>query len=160
MRKYLLLVISTMAMLYSFAQQAGWQNKDLQKDSVFWNQFRNALYHELLQNKKSRKVIVAVMDTGIDTAHADLKNYLWTNPGEKQNGKTTTITDTPMTCTAGISLEEKTAMFNMKNLELTRLIREQQGFYDSISMGPVPEQYQRGYQSYRKMKKVTRRTNE
>jgi len=30
----------------------------------------------------SKKVIVAVIDTGIDANHTDLKNNLWTNPGE------------------------------------------------------------------------------
>lgn len=32
--------------------------------------------------KGSRKVIVAVIDTGIDVQHEDLKNNLWQNPGE------------------------------------------------------------------------------
>lgn len=32
--------------------------------------------------KGSRKVIVAVIDTGIDTQHPDLKKNLWNNPGE------------------------------------------------------------------------------
>ena len=30
----------------------------------------------------SREIVVAVIDTGIDTQHEDLKNNLWTNPGE------------------------------------------------------------------------------
>ncbi len=33
-------------------------------------------------NLKSKKVIVAVIDSGIDTLHEDLKPVLWTNPGE------------------------------------------------------------------------------
>ncbi len=35
-----------------------------------------------LQNKLNNKVIVAVIDTGIDKSHPDLKNQLWQNPGE------------------------------------------------------------------------------
>ena len=31
---------------------------------------------------KSKRVIVAVIDSGIDTTHEDLKSILWTNPGE------------------------------------------------------------------------------
>lgn len=33
-------------------------------------------------SKGSRKVVVAVIDTGIDEDHEDLKNNIWTNPGE------------------------------------------------------------------------------
>jgi len=38
----------------------------------------------------SRDIIVAIVDTGIDALHPDLKNNLWTNPGETgldKNGK-------------------------------------------------------------------------
>src|SRR5688572_10154917 len=34
------------------------------------------------KNLKSKKVIVAVIDSGIDTLHEDLKPVLWKNPGE------------------------------------------------------------------------------
>ncbi len=33
-------------------------------------------------NKKSNQIIVAVIDSGVDTAHEDLKPILWTNPKE------------------------------------------------------------------------------
>jgi subtilisin family serine protease len=33
-------------------------------------------------NRKSKPVIVAVIDSGIDTLHEDLQSILWTNPGE------------------------------------------------------------------------------
>ncbi len=39
-------------------------------------------YRELLQNRKPTPVIVAVIDGGIDTAHADLRRVLWTNKKE------------------------------------------------------------------------------
>ncbi|UOQ67364.1 S8 family peptidase [Hymenobacter volaticus] len=39
-------------------------------------------YEELLKNRTSAPVVVAVIDAGIDTAHADLKRVLWTNPRE------------------------------------------------------------------------------
>jgi cell wall-associated protease len=37
------------------------------------------------KNLKSKTVIVAVIDSGIDTLHEDLKPILWTNPGEIPN---------------------------------------------------------------------------
>lgn len=38
--------------------------------------------YDFLKNKKSNKVIVAVIDSGIDTTHEDLKPVLWKNPKE------------------------------------------------------------------------------
>lgn len=38
--------------------------------------------YDFLKNKKSRTVVVAVIDSGIDTLQEDLKPILWVNPGE------------------------------------------------------------------------------
>jgi subtilisin family serine protease len=38
--------------------------------------------YDLLKGRKSQTVIVAVIDSGIDTAQEDLKAVLWRNPGE------------------------------------------------------------------------------
>ncbi|WP_245576597.1 S8 family peptidase [Flexithrix dorotheae] len=45
-------------------------------------------YKELLKGKKSKKVVVAVIDSGIDIDHEDLKDVIWKNDGEVAgNGK-------------------------------------------------------------------------
>jgi len=44
-------------------------------------------YKELLHRRKSNTVIVAVVDSGIDISHEDLKGKIWKNPKEKLNGK-------------------------------------------------------------------------
>lgn len=44
--------------------------------------------YTLLKKKKSVKVIVAVIDSGVDYLHEDLKDVMWTNPNEvANNGK-------------------------------------------------------------------------
>ena len=44
--------------------------------------------YQLVKNRKSKTVLVAVIDNGIDTLHEDLKSRLWKNPGEiPGNGK-------------------------------------------------------------------------
>ena len=68
------------------AQLPNWQNMDLQKDSVFGISTEKA-YSELLQGKKSVPVVVAIVDSGIDTAHEDLKAHLWVNVKEKRFNK-------------------------------------------------------------------------
>ncbi len=39
-------------------------------------------YNTLLKGRPSRTVIVAVIDSGVDIFHEDLKDVIWTNPGE------------------------------------------------------------------------------
>jgi subtilisin family serine protease len=58
----------------------GWHLKD-QKASGFYGISLDKAY-EFLSGKKSQTVVVAVIDSGIDTLHEDLKPVLWTNPKE------------------------------------------------------------------------------
>ncbi|WP_205195531.1 S8 family peptidase [Chitinophaga sp. Cy-1792] len=64
-----------------------WQLLSFDTDSVYGTGVEKA-YKELLKGKKSTPVIVAVIDSGIDTLHEDLKSVLWVNKGEiPNNGK-------------------------------------------------------------------------
>ena len=58
-----------------------WFNLDAQKDSVNGVGTERA-YEELLKGKKSKTIIVGVLDSGVDYLHEDLKDVMWTNPGE------------------------------------------------------------------------------
>lgn len=58
-----------------------WYHLSLEKDSTQGINLAGA--YDLLQNKKPKPVIVAVIDGGIDTLHEDLKQVLWINPKEK-----------------------------------------------------------------------------
>lgn len=40
------------------------------------------LYQTLLKDKQSKTIIVAVLDSGVDAEHEDLKDVMWTNQGE------------------------------------------------------------------------------
>lgn len=61
-----------------------WQLLDYQTDHVYGIS-ANKAYTDLLKGKPSEKVIVAVIDGGIDTVQQDLKNVLWRNPKETPN---------------------------------------------------------------------------
>jgi subtilisin family serine protease len=58
-----------------------WYLKGFAKDTVYGIQAKQA-YQELLKGKTASKVIVAVLDVGIDTNHPALKEALWTNKKE------------------------------------------------------------------------------
>jgi subtilisin family serine protease len=60
---------------------AQWYLKDPELDKVPGIGATRA-YAELLKNRPATPVVVAVIDSGIDTAHADLKPVLWRNPRE------------------------------------------------------------------------------
>src|SRR4030081_2759519 len=63
----------------------GWHNLDLEKDGVFGISTEKA-YSQLLKNKKAKITIVAIIDSGIDTAQEDLKPVLWTDPSSGVHG--------------------------------------------------------------------------
>ena len=58
-----------------------WSHLDLAKDSIPGMSVDKA-YAELLKGKKNIKVIVAVVDSGVDIDHEDLKSVIWTNKKE------------------------------------------------------------------------------
>jgi subtilisin family serine protease len=58
-----------------------WSHLDLEKDSIPGMSVDKA-YAQLLNSKKGVKVIVAVLDSGVDIEHNDLKNVVWTNKKE------------------------------------------------------------------------------
>jgi subtilisin family serine protease len=58
-----------------------WFNLDRAADGV-QGVSTEKMYQELLKGKKSQTVIVAVIDSGVDAEHEDLKDIMWVNPGE------------------------------------------------------------------------------
>ncbi len=64
------------------AQKKNWGHLDLVSDTIPGMSVDKA-YREVIKNKKGKKVIVAVLDSGIDLKHEDLDGVLWTNKGEK-----------------------------------------------------------------------------
>jgi subtilisin family serine protease len=63
------------------AAQAQWYLRDPQLDKTPGTGTTRA-YAELLKGRVPTAVVVAVIDSGIDTAHVDLKPVLWRNPRE------------------------------------------------------------------------------
>lgn len=66
----------------------GWHLLDKSKDGYNGISINEAYAFVKSKNLKSNPVVVAVIDSGIDTLHEDLKPILWTNPKEiPGNGK-------------------------------------------------------------------------
>ena len=91
-RSFRMLAGLTLFSLSSFAQNSvapnGWHMMDKEKDGISGVSANKAYEFLKSKNLKSKTVIVAIIDSGIDTAQEDLKPILWTNPKEiPGNGK-------------------------------------------------------------------------
>src|SRR5688572_8056430 len=58
----------------------GWHLQDQATSGVYGISLDKA--YQFVKGKKSKTVLVAVIDSGVDTLHEDLKEVLWRNPKE------------------------------------------------------------------------------
>src|SRR5258705_7648912 len=86
-KKIILVLIGVFAAVVSFSQNSqakqrlrGWHLLDEKRDGYKGISLNPA--YDLLKGRKSQTVIVAVIDSGIDTAQEDLKPVLWRNEKE------------------------------------------------------------------------------
>lgn len=123
---FLALSLSLQAQAPAEKAPENWFNLDLTADKVHGVSTEKA-YKELLKDKKpKKKVLVAVIDSGVDPEHEDLKDVMWVNPDEiAGNGidddKNGYVDDIHGWNFIG-GADGKNV--NYENLELTRLYRE------------------------------------
>jgi subtilisin family serine protease len=91
MKKILFSILISSFLLQTNAQELktklNWFNLDFEKDGVRGMSVERA-YNELLKDKKTKPVVVAIIDGGTDVNHEDLKDKLWVNTKEiAGNGK-------------------------------------------------------------------------
>lgn len=97
-----------------------WSHLDLVKDTIPGMSVDKA-YKELLKGKKGNKVLVAVIDSGVDINHEDLQGKIWTNKNEiagnnKDDDNNGFIDDIHGWNFLGDSNDE--------NLEMTRIVKK------------------------------------
>ena len=85
-KSFTLFVISALCISAASAQKEttpnGWHLMDKETDGYYGVSADKAYSFLKTKNLKSKTVVVAVIDSGIDTLHEDLKPVLWTNPKE------------------------------------------------------------------------------
>jgi cell wall-associated protease len=143
MKKYTLTLFTLLfASTFVFAQKKApenWFNLDLKKDKVPGVSTERA-YTELLKEKKSTPIIVAVIDGGTETDHEDLKAIIWTNTKEiagngiddDQNGYIDDIHGWNF-------IGGKNGDVDKDNLELARVYKELTTKYKDTDPKPGPE---------------------
>ena len=86
--KFLIFIATFTISTLSFSQAKpkapiNWYLKDPKIDKVYGVGAEKA--YKLLEGKKSTEVIVAVIDSGVETDHPDLKDVIWVNEKEIPN---------------------------------------------------------------------------
>jgi len=85
-KKFLTLTLLAASVMFAQAQQLtkeqDWHNQDLKENNVM-GVSSNKAYTELLAGKTSKPIIVAIIDSGTEIDHPDLKENIWVN--EKRN---------------------------------------------------------------------------
>jgi subtilisin family serine protease len=131
-----------------------WFNLDYQTDKVRGVSTEKA-YAELLGNKKSTTVIVAIIDSGIDIEHEDLKDKIWVNTKEiagngvddDKNGYIDDINGWNFIGNA------KGEMIDNDNLELTRLYVKYKKKFEGKSASDFKGKEREEFDFYQEIKK-------
>ena len=125
-----------------------WSATDLATDTIPGMSVDKA-YAELIPNLKGINVIVAVIDSGIDIEHEDLKNVIWINRGEIPNNgidddKNGFIDDVHGWNFLGDIVGE--------NLEFTRIVRRYDGKFNGKDIAEISEVDMETFVLYQKAK--------
>lgn len=138
---------------------ANWYNLDLVKDGYFGISTERA-YKELLSNKMPKeKIVVAVIDGGVDIKHEDLKDILWVNKREiPGNGIDDDANGYIDDVNGWNFIGSKKGNLAYDNLELTRIRRSLMSKYASTTNMTVLDSTQK--EEFELYKKATREFGE
>ena len=110
-------------------------------------------YATLLQGKPSKKVRVAVIDSGIDVDHEDLKGIIWTNDDEIPGNGVDDDKNGYIDDVHGWNfIGGKSGSVNEDTYELTREYVRLKALYDSIDEKKIKKKNKAEYESWKKVK--------
>jgi len=134
------------------AQIKHWAHADLTTDSIPGMSLDKA--YKFLEGKTGETVIVAVIDSGIDIEHEDLKNEIWTNPNEiagngiddDKNGYVDDIHGWNFLGGNGVEAPEQ--------LEITRLVAKMRPKFEGKTIDDVSNEEKAEFEQYQKYVKA------
>lgn len=126
----------------------GWGGADLVADTIPGMSVQKA-YNEIIKNHKGKKVIVAVVDSGVDIEHEDLDGVIWTNEDEKPNNNRDDDRNGYVDDIHGWNfLGDAVA----ENLEFVRIYRNLKPKYNGVPVSAVSQENKEEFQLYQRAK--------
>lgn len=156
LKYFVILFIGLAISFQSYAQKSkapkNWQHLNYADDGIYGVATDKA-YEELLKGKQGEKVIVAVIDSGTDTNHDDLKGVLWSNNNEiagngiddDGNGYIDDVNGWSFLGCEGIDVYEET-------LELTRLYAMYSKEFEDKDIKNLSRKEKKEYKKYQEIK--------
>jgi cell wall-associated protease len=144
------LTISSIAIAQKHAPK-NWQLLNPTTDKVYGMGVEEA--YQLLKGKTPKTIIVAVIDSGVETDHEDLKDVIWTNPGEIPNNKIDDDKNGYVDDVHGWSfLGGKTEDINYEAYEIARMYRVKSKKFKNIDTTKLSPAQAKEYVAYKKLK--------
>jgi len=147
--------------LVSFAQKGeaegpenlNWYLKDPKANGVYGTGATKAYEMLTAAGKKSTTVIVAVIDSGVETDHPDLKDVIWINEDEIPNNGIDDDNNGYIDDVNGWSfLGGPTEDINQEALELARMYRTESAYFKGKKVEDIPSAELARYATYEKIK--------
>ncbi|MBN8577870.1 MAG: S8 family serine peptidase [Cytophagales bacterium] len=158
MKKFLSSVVFQVGLvIVGFAQSAhpvprDWFLRDPEQDSVL-GVSAERVYQTLLKDQPSRTVIVAVIDSGVDIEHEDLKSVIWKNEKEIPGNGIDDDGNGYIDDVYGWNfIGGKNDNVAADTYELTREYIRLKALYGTMEENKVPKKQKAEYESYKKIK--------
>jgi len=152
--KLRIIVIAVIVSNIAIAQKKtpkNWQLLDPGADKVYGMGVDEA--YKLLKDKTPKTIIVAVIDSGVETDHEDLKDVVWTNPGEIANNGIDDDKNGYVDDIHGWSfLGGKTEDINYEAYEVARMYRIMNKKFKSADSTKLSPAQTKEYTAYKKLK--------
>jgi len=146
----IILTISNLATAQKHTPK-NWQLLDPAADKVYGMGVDEA--YKLLKGKTPKTIIVAVIDSGVETDHEDLKDVIWTNPGEIPNNKIDDDKNGYVDDVHGWSfLGGKTEDINYEAYEIARMYRIKNQKFKNVDTTKLSVAQTKEYVEYKKLK--------
>jgi cell wall-associated protease len=156
LRNFCLSVLSIGISVQTSSAQApeNWFNLDASTNKVQGVSIEKA-YQGVLKGKSSSTIVVAVIDSGVDPEHEDLKDIMWTNPREIPNNGIDDDKNGYIDDIHGWNfLGGKNGNVIKENLEVTRLFKKYKNKYENKNVATLSDSEKKEYAKYENYKQI------
>ncbi|HEX5113000.1 MAG TPA: S8 family serine peptidase [Saprospiraceae bacterium] len=148
------IMIGLYSTLWSQAEFEHWMHGGPSSDAP--NGIRSADWYKAAPQAKPKTIIVAVLDSGVDIDHPDLKANIWTNPKEIPGNKIDDDGNGYIDDVHGWNFlgGPDGRSINKESLEVTRLYGEEKAKWDNVDTLHLKGKKKAEYESFKKKKNI------